>query len=144
MLPPVCSPISVLAATSFAAHRVRPADSAWPSDAHWDELKRQVGGNLLTPTSMLADCETAPSSASCLDLVKNLRNPYYIGEQPSGAQVSGWLDAWTPAASAYAVAARTTADVVAAVNFAREHNLRLVVKGGGHSYQGTSNGRTLP
>ena len=26
-----------------------------------------------------------------------------------------------------------------AVNFARENNLRLVVKGGGHSYQGTSN-----
>ena len=37
------------------------------------------------------------------------------------------------------MAARTTDDVVAAVNFAREHNLRLVVKGGGHSYQGTSN-----
>src|SRR5438128_7856629 len=32
-----------------------------------------------------------------------------------------------------------TEDVVAAVNFARENNLRLVVKGGGHSYQGTSN-----
>jgi FAD/FMN-containing dehydrogenase len=30
--------------------------------------------------------------------------------------------------------------VVAAVKFARAHNLRLVVKGGGHSYQGTSNG----
>src|SRR4030095_488888 len=37
------------------------------------------------------------------------------------------------------VAARSTADVAAAVNFVREHNLRLVVKGGGHSYQGTSN-----
>jgi FAD/FMN-containing dehydrogenase len=29
--------------------------------------------------------------------------------------------------------------VVAAVNFARTRNLRLVVKGGGHSFQGTSN-----
>jgi FAD/FMN-containing dehydrogenase len=27
---------------------------------------------------------------------------------------------------------------MAAVNFARENRLRLVVKGGGHSYQGTS------
>ncbi|MBV9890206.1 MAG: FAD-binding oxidoreductase, partial [Rhizobacter sp.] len=38
-----------------------------------------------------------------------------------------------------AVEARRTADVVAAVNFARERRVRLVVKGGGHSYQGTSN-----
>jgi len=29
--------------------------------------------------------------------------------------------------------------VAAAVNFARENNLRLVVKGAGHSYLGTSN-----
>ena len=38
-----------------------------------------------------------------------------------------------------AVAARSTADVVAAVNFARENNLRFVFRGGGHSYLGTSN-----
>jgi len=37
------------------------------------------------------------------------------------------------------VAAQTTGDVVAGVTFAREHNLRLVVKGVGHSYLGTSN-----
>src|ERR1700733_7997158 len=47
--------------------------------------------------------------------------------------------AWPSGASCYAVAAKTTQDVVAAVNFARTNNLRLVVKGGGHSYQGTSN-----
>jgi FAD/FMN-containing dehydrogenase len=34
---------------------------------------------------------------------------------------------------------RNADDVAAAVNFARDNNLRLVVKGGGHSYQGTSN-----
>jgi FAD/FMN-containing dehydrogenase len=48
------------------------------------------------------------------------------------------LNAWTSVPSVYAVSAQTTADVVAAVNFARQHRLRLVVKGGGHSYQGTS------
>ena len=52
---------------------------------------------------------------------------------------SGWLDAWSPAHSAYAVKARHAADVAVAVNFAREKQLRLVVKGGGHSYRGTSN-----
>src|SRR5262249_10588963 len=68
-----------------------------------------------------------------------LHNPYYLGDQPAMTQTSGYLDAWTSAPSVYAVAVATTADVVAAVNFAREHHLRLVVKGGGHSYQGTSN-----
>src|SRR5208282_2183053 len=38
----------------------------------------------------------------------------------------------------YAIAAKSTADVIA-VNFARTNNLRLAIKGGGHSYQGTSN-----
>jgi len=37
------------------------------------------------------------------------------------------------------VVARTADHIVAAVNFAREKNLRLVVKRGGHSYLGTSN-----
>jgi FAD/FMN-containing dehydrogenase len=49
------------------------------------------------------------------------------------------VDDWTSRPSVYAVAAAESADVVAAVNFARDHNLRLVVKGGGHSYLGTSN-----
>ena len=41
------------------------------------------------------------------------------------------------------MAAETTEDVVSAVNFARENNLRLVGKGGGHSYLGTSNAPDL-
>lgn len=37
------------------------------------------------------------------------------------------------------MAARSAAAVAAAVDLARRHNLRLVVKGGGHNYLGTSN-----
>ena len=72
-------------------------------------------------------------------MFKDLKNPYYLGDEIGLTQSLGWVDAWTSSPSVYAVAARTTEDIVAAVNFAREHNLRVVVKGGGHSYQGTSN-----
>jgi FAD/FMN-containing dehydrogenase len=67
------------------------------------------------------------------------QNPYYLGDEVGLTQNLGWVDAWTSRPSVHAVAARTTADIVAAVNFSRENRLRLVVKGGGHSYLGTSN-----
>jgi FAD/FMN-containing dehydrogenase len=119
--------------------RVRPSDPSWPAATDWEGLKRQVGGRLLQAQSPLAACRSAADAASCAEVLKDYQNPYYIGDQPGATQSSGWVDAWTTAASTYTVAAKETADVVAAVNFARVHNLRLVVKGGGHSYQGTSN-----
>lgn len=119
--------------------RVRPSDPAWPKLADWARLRDSVGGNLIEPQALFAACETAPGGMACVDVEKNIRNPFYIGDQPAGTEVSGWLDAWRPAPSAYAVEARHAADVATAVSFAREKRLRLVIKGGGHSYQGTSN-----
>jgi FAD/FMN-containing dehydrogenase len=119
--------------------RVRPGDAAWPSDAAWDELSRQVDGRLIKVRSPLAACATAPSDPACAQTFKELKNPYYLGDEVGLTQSLGWVGAWTSEPSVYAVAARSTADVVVAVNFARTNNLRLVVKGGGHSYQGTSN-----
>ena len=119
--------------------RVRPRDPYWPTHAEWQELGAAVGGNLLEPHALFAPCVADAQSAACAEVAQNLRNPFWIGDQPGGTQVSGWLDAWTPAASAYAVRARHAQDVAQAVSFARTHNLRLVVKGGAHSYLGTSN-----
>ena len=118
--------------------RVRPNDAAWPDAAAWESLNRQTGGRLIAVTSPFQTCAASPNGAACADALNNIRNPFYVGDQPGLTQTSGWIDAWTSTPSTYAVAAETTADVVAAVNFAREKNLRLVVKGGGHSYQGTS------
>lgn len=119
--------------------RCRPYDPGWPAASSWEKLNQSVGGCLSRVQPPLAACELSPESAACADLFKELKNPYAIGDQVGLTQTSGWVDAWAAAPSVYALAARNTEDVVAAVNFARESRLRLVVKGGGHSYQGTSN-----
>lgn len=119
--------------------RVRPKDALWPSREKWEQLNKVVNGNLIKVESPLAACKTALDNNACEELFRNLKNPYYISDNPALTQTSGWVDAWRSEPSVYAVAAKNTADIVAAVNFARTNNLRLVVKGGGHSYQGTSN-----
>jgi FAD/FMN-containing dehydrogenase len=117
--------------------RVRPGAAGWPSAADWDKLARATGGRLQKLASPFAAC--ARDADACAALREQLKNPYAVGDNPALTQTSGWQDAWLSQPSVYAVAARETADIVAAVNFARTHNLRLVVKGGGHSYKGGSN-----
>src|ERR1700756_3260411 len=94
--------------------RVRPSDPAWPSKAKWDNLKQNVGGNLIRVQPLFAACATDRKGVECVEALENARNPFYLGDQPAGTQVSGWLDAWAPAASMYAVVARNAADVSAA------------------------------
>lgn len=129
--------VSLLSTVQPALGQVGKHSSAWPSQQQWDTLRTTVDGRLLEPKPLLAGCST--EATSCEALIKQLENPFFIGDQPSGTQVSGWYKAWSPATSAYALRAESAADVVAAVNFARKHNVRLAVKGGGHSYLGTSN-----
>lgn len=132
-----CRPVYAAIAAPF--RRVRPSDAGWPGPGSWAELNRAVGGSLTGVQALFAACAAAPSDPACRAAHANIGNPYWIGDQPAGTENSGWLDAWTPAPSAYAIAARTAADVAAGIDFARQHQLRLVVKGGGHSYLGTSN-----
>jgi FAD/FMN-containing dehydrogenase len=120
-----------------AAARVRPGDPAWPSASDWSRLARALGGRLVATTSPFTG-EGPEAQARRADALAHLHNPFFIGDEPALTQTSGWLDAWTSRPAACVVVAEHASDVAAAVDFAREHRLRLVVRGGGHSYQGTS------
>ncbi|WP_130619697.1 FAD-binding oxidoreductase [Dyella amyloliquefaciens] len=133
--PTLASAREAMAAVGQWRARVRPGQPGWPSEAQWDQLRKAVGGRLERVQSPF---DAGAGVAARQEALAQIKNPYYIGDTPALTQTSGWVDAWTSRPSAYVVVAAQTADVVAAVNFAREHRLRLVVKGGGHSYQGTS------
>jgi len=119
--------------------RVRPGSPGWPAEASWQRLSRDVGGRLIQVQSPFAACVRDGAGAECDGLFASLKNPYYLRDEVGLTQSLGWVDAWTSMPSSFAVMAQSASDVAAAVTFARNHNLRLVVKGAGHSYQGTSN-----
>ena len=123
-----------------APTRVRPSDPDWPSAAQWEELRNRVNGNLIEIHSPLHVCEEAPSGAACDHLFKELKNPYFIGDHVALTQTLGWVDALDRCSpSVYAVAADKRRTWSPRSISRATTNLRLVVKGGGHSYLGTSN-----
>ena len=130
-------PRGLRAATTTS--RCRPTDVAWPFPTAWKQLNETIGGNLVPVDFPVSILQKDPDSDAAKQLWKNLKNPYFIGDTPGLTETLGWVDAWDTKPSAYAVAARNARDIAAAVKFACDNNLRLVVKGGGHSYQGTSN-----
>jgi len=130
---------ALAAALAPPPSRVRPGDPGWPSPAEWQALNARVGGKLVQPRALFSACADPAQQDACRAMLKESANPFFLGDQVGGTQVSGWFRAWTAAPSAYAIVAHSAQDVAHGVNFAREHNLRLVVKGPGHSYLGCSN-----
>jgi len=130
-------PPCLFASKTFS--RRRPSDADWPSKAAWKRLNDALDGNLIPVEFPIDACIKDADGTACKNLIANIKNPYYIGEHPGLTQTLGWIDAWFTKPSVFAVTAKDANHVAAAIKFARENDLRLVVKGGGHSYQGTSN-----
>jgi FAD/FMN-containing dehydrogenase len=124
------SALRVAPARADTLERVRPGMPGWPLETEWAALNQATNGRL---------SRVSPVAVDAADAYKLLSNPFYIADHVALTQSAGWLDGWRSSPSAYVVAAESAADVAAAVRFADTHNLRLVVRGGGHSYLGTSN-----
>ena len=103
----------------------------------WSALKAKLGERLQPVSSPLVAAREGRTSIDAL--FANLKNPFFISSDPGLTQTLGWTDAWTSAPSAFVARAESAADVAAAVDFARTSGVRLVTKGGGHSYFGNSN-----
>ena len=106
----------------------------------WQELKRAVGGNLLEVHAALRRLRRRGRRA-CLrgGARRTSATPSTSAIRPGARRCpAGWMPGRRRRASTRCgPATRPTSP--RRVNFARRHNLRLVVKGGGHSYLGTSN-----
>jgi FAD/FMN-containing dehydrogenase len=112
---------------------LKPGAAGWPTDADWEALNRQVGGRLSIPKNPLLDPATRE------DALAHIGNQFYVGDQPGLTQTGAYYNAWTSTPSARVLAAESAQDIATAVTWARKHRVRLVIRGGGHSYLGASN-----
>ncbi|QMT61781.1 FAD-binding protein [Legionella sp. PC997] len=122
-----------------ASQYCSPNQPCWPPQAQWDEFNKQVNGHLLRGQSPLSPCFKNSKSPSCQMVLHELKNPYFIESQAGATQSNGWVGGWQTAVSSYVVAVESAQEIAAAINFARTHRIKLVVKGTGHDYLGRSN-----
>ena len=105
-------------------------------DIDWAPLAALVGDRLLEVGDPLAACRIDPLGSACHAALSDHRNPFAVEEHPGGFHTTGWHGAFDDRTARNAVAAESSDDVAAAVDFARATGVRLAVKGTGHDYLG--------
>ncbi|KAH8198309.1 hypothetical protein TruAng_007511 [Truncatella angustata] len=135
--------------------RSHPGSTDWPSGAELVQLNSSLGGSLLQPVPLAAACYQGPyqNATQCNSLLRNTATSrVYIDDPltvlttwPEGdtcpvTATAGSLSCTQGGYPAYVVNATTVKQIQAAVNFARNKNLRLVIKNSGHDFLGRSTG----
>ncbi|KAI0846380.1 FAD-binding domain-containing protein [Daldinia vernicosa] len=136
--------------------REYPGTSNWPVDEEWSRLNRSLEGALIKGVPPAAVCYDGPykDEAACTYLMRNasstrfyLNDPVTVlSEWPEGDTCHTMFGQQTGgnctqgAFPVYVVNATTVRQIQIAVNFARNRNLRLVIKNTGHDFVGRSSG----
>jgi hypothetical protein len=123
--------------------KVQPGDLNWPSLQEWDAFNKSLGGVLLKPTPPGAACypsTTEYDEKQCEFLVTGANTTRFWIDDPLGiftqwAQGNSCPAVKNPVGECtrggspvYVVDARTVKHVQMAINFARNKNIRLVIK----------------
>ncbi|KAI1035188.1 hypothetical protein LB504_005827 [Fusarium proliferatum] len=130
-----------------------PGDACWPSDNQWKSLNTTVNGRLIKTVPLGSPCHDPTYDADqCKYLQDQWQHPG-IHMNSSSSVMAPWFanqscDPFQPESRAcelgnyvrYAVEAQTKADVVNTINFARNNNIRFVIRNTGHDYNGRSTG----
>jgi hypothetical protein len=136
--------------------RYAPGDGKWPSEKAWTKLSKQLSSAsaLIAATPLASPCYgTTKNDAKCQDLTKSWGSSYTHIDDPTDilSPVYQGLTCQPPSiydsktctlggSPVYVVQAKTVLDIQLAINFARNDNLRLVVKNTGHDFAGKSTG----
>ncbi|KAB5546836.1 hypothetical protein GE09DRAFT_1174765 [Coniochaeta sp. 2T2.1] len=139
-----------------AACKVFPGDAEWPSPPTWDIFDKLLGGALIETVPVAAPCYKnlgLYDAGKCAIVRDNFTNPYFQEDDPTSIfwplyQGRTCLPTPDPDGSncthggfpVYAVNVSSVSHIQLAINFARNSDLRLVIKNTGHCYLGKSSG----
>ena len=127
--------------------KVNAASPLWPSLEQWNDLNSTIHGRLLKPAPTAAVCHPEqPSYNLTVCLTTDWTDATTYVNDPIGILNPNWNDdsclpspkyPCTGAGSPiYVINASGAGHVLAGINFARKHSVRLNVKGSGHDYLG--------
>ncbi|KAL7748239.1 hypothetical protein RI367_006425 [Sorochytrium milnesiophthora] len=148
--------VCALSATASAnSCKCYPEDPCWPSAQSWSTFNNTLHGKLIKSVPPAASCHQGPlyDATQCLYVQNNWNSSVFHAENPISIDFPSFANSsCVPTADptlpctlgyfpVYSVNATETADVQAAVLFAKANNLRLVIKNTGHSFLGGSTGR---
>jgi hypothetical protein len=124
-----------------------PTDDCWPSIFEWINLNSTIQGRLIANEPLAKPCYDGHSynSTQCQEISKLYQDAWFRETSPIG-YLYPVLDTCVPmngsivgnpvcdlgSASVYSINASGAAEVAAGVKFARDNNVRLVIKNTGH------------
>jgi hypothetical protein len=129
--------------------KAAPGSSTWPSNSEWAALNHSISGRLLKPSPPGAVCHPSQPTfnpGACSAVQAGWLNTAWHADNPISVPENNWVnDTCLPIPTApctgegypiYVVNATCAKDVKKGVDFARQKNVRLVVKATGHDYLG--------
>ncbi|KAL7274198.1 hypothetical protein RUND412_002913 [Rhizina undulata] len=131
--------------------KVSPLDTDWPSDSDWSALNTTVSGRLIKVVPIASPChDPYYNETACEYVTDNWNEATLHSNDPASIMApifsnNTCLPSDDPTTSCtigfypvYAINVSDYTHVQAGINFARENNIRLVVKNTGHDFLGKS------
>ncbi|KAI5309824.1 hypothetical protein KEM55_002327 [Ascosphaera atra] len=143
------------AQTVFANCKCTPKDPCWPSPSKWNALNATVHGKLVRNEPLAKPCYQGPGydAEQCQNVAANWTENQWIAESPIGysyplvvncppinATIPSYPTCQLGNDPVYSIKATNAADVANGIKFAKDNNVRLVIKNTGHDISFKSQG----
>ncbi|GAD93892.1 conserved hypothetical protein [Paecilomyces variotii No. 5] len=142
------------APSALAKCKCSPGDNCWPSALKWKALNSTVRGRLIANEPLAMPCYTGDMER-CQEISAGYLDSFTLEKSPIGYQYSP-IDTCAPLntseplagqpmcdlgnAPVYSINATESDHVAAGIKFAKDNNVRLVIKSTGHDIRGRSQG----